>query len=116
MSSLLDTGSDSKSLQRALNRQQERIKYDEQMAAREATVKNEMAINKKADWVENLEAASESQRMKEERRLMAEEAKLAGVALVEIRRAALRTQLEQDYAQYEQELQAQGKAFYFKRE
>lgn len=45
---------------------------------------SEMAINKKADWVENLETASESQRMKEERRLMAEEAKLAGVALVEV--------------------------------
>ncbi|XP_071844536.1 uncharacterized protein [Apostichopus japonicus] len=90
--------------------------YDEKMAAREATVKDELAVNKKADWVENLEAASESQRVKEERKIMGQEAALAGRSLVEIRRAALRTQLEEEYAQYEKELHAEGKAFYFKRE
>lgn len=116
MSSLLDTGGDNRSLLRALNRQKERIKYDEEMATREATVKDELAINKRADWVENLEAASESQRVKDERRIMSQEAKLAGRALVEIRRAALRTQLAQEYEQYERELHAQGKAFYFKRD
>lgn len=45
---------------------------------------SELAINKKADWVENLEAASESQRVKEERKIMGQEAALAGRSLVEV--------------------------------
>lgn len=48
------------------------------------SVHSELAINKRADWVENLEAASESQRVKDERRIMSQEAKLAGRALVEV--------------------------------
>ncbi|XP_071504949.1 uncharacterized protein [Diadema setosum] len=103
-------------LQRALNRQKERIKHDELMAEREAVVRSELKVNQKAEWTENLEEASAARRMRGEKAAVKAEVAIASKALVAVRRAALREQIEQEYAMYEQELRAQGKAFYFKRE
>jgi len=111
-----NTATNQKSLQRALQPQKERIKYDELMAARESVVKNELELNQKAFWSENLEEASDFRRVKDLAGQLKTETKFANKALVEVRRAALRQRLEREYAAYEQELHAMGKAFYFKRE
>ncbi|XP_072014412.1 cilia- and flagella-associated protein 141-like [Amphiura filiformis] len=111
-----EANTENKSLRRALNRQKERIKYDELMAEREGVVKSELTINQYSAWSENLEEASEKKRVKERNEIITGETKLAGKTLLEVRRAALRQQMDKEYAIYEQELQAQGKAFYFKRE
>lgn len=111
-----EANTDNKSLRRALNRQKERIKYDELMAAREGVVKSEVTTNEYSQWSENLAEASEKRRIKEKNDVLESEKKLAGKSLVEVRRAALRQQLDKEYDIYEQELNAQGKAFYFKRE
>lgn len=111
-----EANTDNKSLRRALNRQKERIKYDELMATREGIVKSELTVNEYSQWSENLEEASEKRRFKEKSDVLCVETKVAGKALVEIRRAALRQLLDKEYENYEQELHAQGKAFYFKRD
>ncbi|XP_022098560.1 uncharacterized protein C1orf189 homolog [Acanthaster planci] len=111
-----NTATNRKSLQRALQPQKERIKYDELMARRESVVKSELELNQKAFWSENLEEASEFRQAKDLASQLKTETKFANKALVEVRRAALRQRLQQEYEGYEQELQAQGKAFYFKRE
>ncbi|XP_041464426.1 uncharacterized protein C1orf189-like [Lytechinus variegatus] len=107
---------ENKSLQRALHRQKERIKYDELMAAREGVVKNELLINQKAEWTEKLEEASAHRRLRTEKAAVKSEIAIAGKTLIAVRRAALRQLLDQEYAQFEEELRAQGNAFYFKRE
>ncbi|XP_070542598.1 uncharacterized protein [Ptychodera flava] len=106
---------DRKSLQKALQRQQERIKYDDTMAERQAILKHEEDVNQKAVWNENLEEASHRRRLKDNIANMKAETKLHGKALVEVRRAALKRLLDGDLAMYEQELHAQGKTFYTKR-
>jgi DNA replication protein DnaD len=111
-----NTATNRKSLQRALQPQKERIKYDELMARREAVVKSELELNQKAFWSENLEEASEFCKAKNLASQLKMETKFANKALVEVRRAALRQKLQREYEGYEQELQAKGKAFYFKRE
>ncbi|XP_033641441.1 uncharacterized protein C1orf189 homolog [Asterias rubens] len=111
-----NTATNQKSLQKTLQPQKERIKYDELMATRESVVKDELELNQKALWSENLEEASEFRRVKELAAQLKSEIKFASKGLIEVRRAALRQRLDREYAMYEEELHARGKAFYFKRE
>ncbi|XP_071964869.1 uncharacterized protein [Antedon mediterranea] len=102
------------SLKRALNRQKERIKYDELMVTREAIVKSEQQTSEQAEWSEGLETSSG--RIREDIRRMKQEMQMTGKALVDVRRKSLQTLLQKEYDLYEKELQLQGKAFYFKRD
>ncbi|XP_033109516.1 uncharacterized protein LOC117110801 [Anneissia japonica] len=111
-----ETQTEKTSLKRALNRQKERIKYDELIVARESIVKNEKKVNEQAEWSEGLETASGSGRVREDLVRMNHETFMTGKALVAVRRKALQTLLQKEYDMYETELQQQGKAFYFKRE
>ncbi|XP_074651474.1 uncharacterized protein LOC141906156 [Tubulanus polymorphus] len=104
-----------KSLQKALNWQQERIKRDELMAARENTVRKEKETNLKSNWNESLQVAAENQRVKNEIKQTKGELKMAGKALIAVRRAQLRQLLQKEYALYEDELGQRGLAFYINR-
>ncbi|XP_013411377.1 uncharacterized protein C1orf189 homolog [Lingula anatina] len=110
-----EVNTENKSLQKALQRQQERIKNDELMAAREKTVKLESEVNQRADWDEGLEAASERKRIKHSIESMQGELLLAHKATISVRREALKQQLKKDYEQYQHELNMMGKTFYVQR-
>ncbi|CAH1255629.1 centrosomal protein of 131 kDa-like [Branchiostoma lanceolatum] len=100
---------------KAQQRITQRIKKDEMYASRQNTVRHEKETNLVSEWSEGLEEASEKKRYKADLSKMKEEVRLANRAMVAVRRAALKKQIEEEHRAHEQELHAMGKAFYIKR-
>jgi len=101
-----------KTLRQALQRQQTRIKNDQEQEMRESQVRLEKRINEVSEWAEKLEEAAEKRMLKIQADEISREMTLSNKALTALRRAGLRKQLEQEYSQYERELNAIGKSFY----
>eukprot|EP00794_Sanderia_malayensis_P003196 gene3196-3669_t len=102
-------------LQKAMGRQASKVKEDEKYSDRANEEYKNSRVNEIAKWSESLEEASQRRRVKREIRGINEEVRLAGCALVKVRRAQLKKLLEDEHKQYEEELVALGKAFYVER-
>lgn len=104
-----------KSLRKAMKRQEERIKNDELNSEQEAKVKSEIRVNQISEWMEKQEENSENRMLKQWAEDTKEELSLANKELTAVRKAQLRKLLYTEQSIYEMELKNQGKAFYIKR-
>ncbi|XP_057293428.1 uncharacterized protein LOC130622049 [Hydractinia symbiolongicarpus] len=101
-----------KALQKALSRQQSRIKEDELYAMRENTVDSERMANEVSKWSENLEEASDRRRTKREKNEIKEELRLGNKSSVMVRRAQLEQLLLSERKMFAEELEKLGLAFH----
>ncbi|KAK6178957.1 hypothetical protein SNE40_011426 [Patella caerulea] len=93
----------------------DRIRKDEETANQVSQLRLEKQINERALWNEELEEKCQFKKVKENMKQIQEELKMATKAAIEIRRVALKHQLEADKNLYDQELVSQGKTFYKQR-
>ncbi|KXJ22720.1 uncharacterized protein C1orf189 homolog [Exaiptasia diaphana] len=104
-----------KNLRKALERQEQRIKYDEWMSGRDAAVKNDIRVNLIADWAEKLEETSACRSVKRWHEETKDELALTNKELSAVRKAQLRKLLTEENMIFQQELKNMGKAFYIQR-
>ncbi|XP_066935640.1 cilia- and flagella-associated protein 141-like [Clytia hemisphaerica] len=108
-------GSKRKSLQKALAREESRIKEDEMYAEQTRRLESNQMVNEVSKWTENLEEASGRRRVKMEKALIKEEIRLGSKASIMVRKAQLKQLLTTEHAKYEEELNKLGLAFYQER-
>jgi len=104
-----------KALQKALGRQDVRVKNDEEYAERAKEERSNIMTSEIARWSESLEEGIEERRIRREGKEIGKELKTAGKALINVRRAQLTNMLEEERIKHEKELASLGKAFYFER-
>lgn len=108
-------GSNKKSLQKALSREESRIKEDERYAEQTSQIESNQMVNEISKWSENLEEASGRRRMKREKLVIKEELRLGNKSSVMVRKAQLQQLLQLEQAKYEEELNKLDLAFYKER-
>merc|ERR1712025_17795 len=104
-----------KSLQKALARQDLRIKEDEKYATRQNTVYSERMVNEYSQWAESLAESSERRKVKREKGEIKEELRIGNNASIMVRRAQLQQLLLTEHAIYKKELEDLGVAFHQER-
>jgi len=108
-------GSNKKSLQKALSREESRIKEDERYAEQTSQIESNQMVNEISKWSENLEEASGRRRMKREKLVIKEELRLGNKSSVMVRKAQLQQLLQLEQSKYEEELNKLDLAFYKER-
>jgi len=108
-------GSNKKSLQKALSREESRIKEDERYAEQTSQIESNQMVNEISKWSENLEEASGRRRMKREKLVIKEELRLGNKSSVMVRKAQLQQLLKSEQSKYEEELNKLDLAFYKER-
>ncbi|ESP01223.1 hypothetical protein LOTGIDRAFT_230606 [Lottia gigantea] len=93
----------------------ERIRKDEETADQAFQIRLDKQVNERALWNEQLEEKCQYKRLRQNMKFIEGELTMAKKASIEIRRVALKQQIDQDKDLYDKELLSQGKTFYKQR-
>lgn len=104
-----------KTLKKALLRQEQRIKNDEDMTEKEIAVRNETRTALIADWVEQLEETYFKKKVRRQTDEIKGELVHSNRELTSVRKVQLRNLLTKEQEQYAQELSDAGKTFHTQR-
>ncbi|XP_065197429.1 cilia- and flagella-associated protein 141-like [Sycon ciliatum] len=96
-------------------RQAARIKYDEEMAAREKDIRNMEISNMISNWSSSLDERSHSKTARRHESTKKEEMRLAGHELTALRKTQMKELFAREEEQYRREFEERGVTFYKER-